>query len=114
MSQTGTSRYMVKLNVIHICLFCHCQWIYTAARRLLMQTQGLPGAGPGEAPLRVVRLGPLDAVHESVRSLHLDNLTSRSAREDATLASVKGEQVDAWSSCIMATASPWLIGQSHK
>ena len=38
----------------------------------------------------MVRLGPLDAVHESVRSLHLDNLTSQRAREDATLASAKG------------------------
>ena len=41
-------------------------------------------------PLRVVRLGPLDACHESVRSLHLDNLSSRSAKADQTLAAAKG------------------------
>jgi len=52
----------------------------------------------------VVRLGPLDAVHESVRSLHLDNLSSQRAREDSTLASAKGShlgRIQRFAGCIM-------------
>ena len=56
----------------------------------LPSDQGLLGAAPDEAPLRVVRLGPLEAVHESVRQLHIDVLSSQAARTDAALSAEKG------------------------
>ena len=82
-----------------------------SAQHLTLFGQGLPGASPEEAPLRVVRLGPLDAVHESVRALHLDNLSSRSAKEDHTLAAAKGAPMRmlgrSGSACVM---NHWSAG----
>ena len=63
-------------------------------KRSALCGQSLPGAGPDSPQLRVVRLGPLDAVHESVRPLHLDNLSSRSAKEDTTLVKARGEALE--------------------